>query len=111
MIYAIRRKAEAIGLEIKHDYQLFSLSVRDVRAVGYRFYGNGRISFRKRNWLKIRRQFIRMAIRQKTRKEIPKKSARGFLSRFGNIKHISTIRIRARYISQIDFMSVRRAVA
>lgn len=98
------------GLEIKPDYQIFPLSKRDIKAVGYRFYGNGRISLRKRNWLKFRRQMLRIVSRLKIGTISPK-IARSFLSRFGNLKHVSRFTVFSRYISKIDFTPIRKAAA
>ena len=101
----IMEKVKDIGLRIKGDYQLFPLSERDVRAVGYRFLGSGRIMLRKRNWLKLRRQILRMRAKWPN---IAPKTARGFLSRFGNIKHISSFRIYAEYLRGLDFAAIKK---
>ena len=113
----LRKKMQSImelvkeyGLRIKHDYQLFPLNARDVKSVGYRFYGNGRISLRKRNWLKFRRQILRILARVRE-ESIPAKTARSFMSRFGNLKHVSKTKIFSGYICRIDFARIKKALA
>lgn len=99
-----------ICLELKGDWQVFPLSKRSVNSVGYRFYSTGNIALRKRSWKIARRQFIRVARKIRNKEYIPARMARGFMSRFGNLKHLQSSRLVFRkYISEIDFASVRRA--
>ena len=109
-MHEIRESVKRIGLSIKGDYQLFSLARRDIRAVGFRFFGTGRITLRKRNWLRLRRQMLRIRARLPA---IRLKTAMSFLSRYGNIKHTSAFRIRAEYItaSEIRFIKWRMKAA
>lgn len=133
-MWEIIERVKEIGLTIKHDFQLFPLTEsrkkatarnqrqqmrspyskpllpysRDVRAVGYRFFGTGRIMLRKRNWLKLRRQITRV---RAYGTGLSPRMARSFMSRFGNIKHVSSFRIFADYIKDIDFSIVRRRAA
>lgn len=99
-----------IGLELKGDWQIFPLSKRCVNSVGYRFFHNGRIALRKRSWKIARRQFMRIVRKIRNNEYIPARMARGFMSRFGNLKHLQSSRLIFRkYISEIDFTIVRRA--
>ena len=99
-----------IGLELKGDWQVFPLSKRCVNSVGYRFYSTGNIALRKRSWKIARRQFMRIARKIRNSEYIPARMARGFMSRFGNLKHLKSSRTMFRkYISRIDFAIVRRA--
>lgn len=75
-----------MGLMIKHDYQLFPLSSRDIKAVGYRFYGSGTIRLRKRNWLRLRRLIIRLGKTKHLWSVGARKRARSFMSRWGSAK-------------------------
>ena len=105
----IADEAGGMGLSIKHDFQLFPLSARDIRAVGYRFFASGRISLRKRNWLKLRRQLLRLA-RTPAQRISPGK-AMSFLSRLGNIRHVASFRIRERYMRGISIDAVKRRIS
>lgn len=101
-----------IGLELKGDWQIFPLSKRSVVSIGYRFFHNGRIGLRKRSWKIARRQFLRVARKIIAHEYIPQRMARGFLSRFGNLKHFNSPRtIFEKYITPIDFTIIRRAIA
>lgn len=129
----ICESVKRIGLSIKGDYQLFPLQetrkarisrlrrqamrpssrkpllpcCRDLRAVGFRFFGTGRIALRRRNWLRLRRQMIRIMARLPA---ISRKTAMSFLSRYGNIKHTSAFRIRAGYIKAPEIRAVKRSL-
>ena len=133
-MHEIIERVRDIGLTIKRDYQLFPVVEsrkkaairderqkgrgpqqkpilpysRDIRAVGFRFFGTGRIMLRKRNWLKLRRQILRV---RSFGDRLSPRMARSFLSRFGNIGHVSSYRIFADYVRGIDFSIVRRRAA
>ena len=56
---------EEFGLEIKPDWVLFEPKpygpgVRSIDFLGFKFYGDGKMGLRKRNWKKIRRDSLRL---------------------------------------------------
>ena len=56
---------EEFGLEIKPDWVLFEPKpygpgVRSIDFLGFKFYGDGKMGLRKRNWKKIRRDTLRL---------------------------------------------------
>ncbi len=107
----VAERLSEIGLELKDDWQIFPLSSRPIQAVGYRFMSNGKVIFRKRNWLKMRRQILRIGNKLMLGWFIPKSRASAFLSRFGTMRKYAPSRrifIMARHI---DFMEVRRIAA
>lgn len=108
----LRKKLQAelreVGLELKGDWQIFPLSARSIAAVGYRYSANGIVRMRKRNWLKLRRQILRITEKQKTGKLMPPKQARAFLSRFGSMKKFAPSRRIFRMAHYIDFADLRR---
>lgn len=102
---------DSVGLRLKGDYQVYHIDKRPIQAVGYRYIINGKILMRKRNWLKLRRQAIRITRKLYEGKEIPKTQARGFMSRFGSArKHSPSVKM-FRAVGHIDFMEVRRIAA
>ena len=107
----IEEELAELGLELKGDWQIFRTAKRPVVAVGYRFYGNGCIVFRKRTWLKARRQFMRVKKKQQEGIAIPLKTARGILSRIGNLKQVKSPRtIRRDYVAGVNINQIRRIV-
>ena len=107
----IEEELAELGLELKGDWQIFRTAKRPVVAVGYRFYGNGCIVFRKRTWLKARRQFMRVKKKQQEGIAIPPKTARGILSRIGNLKQVKSPRtIRRDYVAGVNINQIRRIV-
>ena len=108
----LRKKLQAelreVGLELKGDWQIFPLSARSIAAVGYRYSANGIVRMRKRNWLKLRRQILRITEKQKTGKLMPPKQARAFLSRFGSMKKFAPSRRIFQMAHYIDFADLRR---
>lgn len=109
---AIEEKLKELRLELKSDWQIYPTRSRSVQAVGYRFYASGAVRIRKRSWLKMRRRFLRVRAKQKAGLYIPKRMARGILSRFGNLKHLNSSRkIMREYVPQIDFADIRRIAA
>lgn len=109
---AIEEKLKELRLELKSDWQIYPTRSRSVQAVGYRFYASGAVRIRKRSWLKMRRQFLRVRAKQKAGLYIPKRMARGILSRFGNLKHLNSSRkIMREYVPQIYFADIRRIAA
>ena len=111
----LRKKLQAelrgIGLELKGDWQIFPISARSIAAVGYRYSSNGVVRMRKRNWLKLRRQILRVAEKQRTGRLIPPKQARAFLSRFGSMKKYAPSRRIFQMVQDIDFSDLRRKAA
>lgn len=108
---AVEEKLGEISLELKGDWQVFPIGKRPVQAVGYRYLRSGKMILRKRNWLKLRRQCIRLAERQRTHGFVSPREARSFLSRIGAaIKHASPRRILS-VASGIDLMRIRRIAA
>ena len=107
----IEEELAELGLELKSDWQIFRTAKRPIIAVGYRFYGNGCIVFRKRTWLKARRQFMRVKKKQQEGIAIPLKTARGILSRIGNLKQVKSHRtIRKDYVAGVNINQIRRIV-
>lgn len=107
----IEEELVELGLELKSDWQIFRTAKRPIVAVGYRFYGNGCIVFRKRTWLKARRQFMRVKKKQQEGIAIPLKTARGILSRIGNLKQVKSPRtIRRDYVAGVNINQIRRIV-
>ena len=107
----IEEELAELGLELKGDWQIFRTAKRPIVAVGYRFYGNGCIVFRKRTWLKARRQFMRVKKKQQEGIAIPLKTARGILSRIGNLKQVKSPRtIRRDYVAGVNINQIRRIV-
>ena len=107
----IEEELAELGLELKSDWQIFRTAKRPIVAVGYRFYGNGCIVFRKRTWLKARRQFMRVKKKQQEGIAIPLKTARGILSRIGNLKQVKSPRtIRKDYVAGVNINQIRRIV-
>lgn len=103
--------AAAMGLEIKKDYQLFPLKARAVQAVGYRYFKDGHVLLRKRNWLKLRRQILRVTRKQKAKEFIPKRMARGLLSRLGAQKKFAPSRKVRDMVNEINLNAIRRIAA
>lgn len=97
-----------IGLSLKGDWQIFPLSSRPIQAVGYRYTNNSHALLRKRNWLKFRRQVLRICVWQKHGKEIPHRNARAFLSRFGSMRKYAPSRRIFQMVQDIDFADIRR---
>lgn len=108
----LRRDAAAalggLGLELKGDWQIYPLSKRPVQAVGYRFTSDGKALFRKRNWLKMRRQLLRISEKLRNGRPIPPSQARAFLSRFGTMRRFAPSRKAFRMARDIDFAELRR---
>ena len=107
----MQSELRGIGLELKGDWQIFPISARPVAAVGYRYSGSGTVRLRKRNWLKLRRQILRISEKQRTGKLIPPKQARAFLSRFGTMRKYAPSRRIFQLAQDIDFASLRRIAA
>ena len=109
----VERNLKEIQLELKGDWQIFRTKDRDIRAVGYRFFANGSVMLRKRNWLKMRRQFIRVERDLREKKTTPLIRARSTLSRIGNLVHLSTPRvIQEKYVNgKIDRGLLKRIIA
>lgn len=101
----------AIGLELKYDWQVFPIESRAIQAVGYRYFSNGKTILRKRNWLKLRRQILRIITKQRIDKQIPPKQARAFMSRFGSMKKFAPSRRIFQMAQYIDFADLRRKAA
>lgn len=108
LLKKINEALHSIGLELKHDWQIFPIKSRTIQAVGYRYFANGKIILRKRNWLKFRRQILRISRKQKSKKLIPPKQARAFLSRFGSMKKFAPSRRIFQMAHYIDFADLRR---
>ena len=63
------------------------------------------------NWLKFRRQLLRISRKQKSKRLIPSKQARAFLSRFGSMKKFAPSRRIFQMAHYIDFADLRRIAA
>ena len=80
------------GLSLKGDWQFFSTRDRLPDAMGYR-YGHGYTLPRKRNYLKLKRGVARYRKKRDGGRRVSRHMAQGLLSRYGNIKHCSNVRI------------------
>ena len=107
----VEKELAELGLTLKGDWQIFRTAKRPIVSVGYRFYGNGCIVFRKRTWLKARRQFQRVKDKQGRKADIPLRTARGMMSRIGNLKQVKSPRtIYEDYVQGVDINQIRRIV-
>lgn len=79
-------KLHELGLEVKGDWQIYRIRTRSVKAVGYQFNDKG-VRLRKRNFLRMTRQWRKLEKRFREGKPISLKMARGFTSRTGQLKH------------------------
>ena len=108
-MHGIIDECSRMGLQIKHDYQLFPLSSRDIRGVGYRFYGDGKIRMRKRNWLRLRRTVLGIGKRIMEKAPVPARTAKSFLSRWGSArKYAPSGKIFLAVNRNIDIGMIRR---
>ena len=96
------------GLSVKGDWQVFPIASRPVQAVGFRYMKDGRTMIRKRNWLRLRRQALRVIEKQKEGIYIPPEQARSLLSRKGTWSNFGKSRKSSRIFSGLDISDIKR---
>lgn len=107
----IEEELGRLSLELKGDWQVFPLSARPISSVGYRYTSEGKVLLRKRNWLKLRRQLMRVRRKQREHKPVATKQARAVLSRFGAARKYAPSGRIFRMAAGIDFSDLRRKAA
>lgn len=85
------------GMELKGNWQKFRTEDRLPCALGYR-YGKGYTLLRKRNLFRLTRQLNRYYRKLKRGARIPMSLATGLLSRLGQLRHCSSVKLYKRLV-------------
>ena len=91
----------AMGLELKHNWQVFRTDSRGVDFIGYRFFHTHTL-MRRRNFLKFTRQCRKAKELISQKRTIPVIIAAGLLSRYGQLKYCSSANVRRKYFDGIS---------
>ena len=84
-------------MELKGNWQKFRTEDRLPCALGYR-YGKGYTILRKRNLFRLTRQLNRYYRKLKRGARIPMSLATGLLSRLGQLRHCSSVKLYKRLV-------------
>lgn len=104
----IRNKVQNIGLTVKSNWQVFPVEARGVDILGYRYFRNTTI-LRKRNSLALIRNARKIKHKLKLHKKISLRSAQGFLSRKGQLKHCHAGKINE-YFKGINIKTIKDVI-
>lgn len=85
------------GMELKDNWQKFRTADRLPTALGYRF-GRGFTLLRKRNVLRLTRQLNSYYRKLKRGAPVPASMAAGLLSRLGQLRHCSSVKLYKRIV-------------
>ena len=92
---ALESSLAALGLTIKPDWRIYPIDQGDVDYVGFRVHKGGKVTIRKRNWRKLRRDCL-VAMHH----PLSQKRARSLLSRMGLAKNSDSRKIFAKYLTK-----------
>ena len=98
-----------LGLEMKHDWQVYPSKSRALDFVGIRFFRNYRI-VRKRTFLRFTRQCRRAMKRVNSGKRIAPTQAAGLLSRVGIIRRCNCFKARVKYYDPIGEHDLKEVI-
>ena len=119
-LYAVIASAEELGLEIKHDYQLFRIQRncksrtnrrgRKIDFVG-RCFGIKVTTIRKRRALALMRQSRRIQKIQKSKGVVSFRMAAGFLSRSSCFKHTDSLGMKKKYYDTVNIKKLKEVIS
>lgn len=118
-MYAVMEFVEKLGLEIKHDYQLFRIQRnckskqhrrgRKIDFVG-RCFGIRTTTIRKRRALALMRQSRHIQKIQKSKGVVSFRMAAGFLSRSSCFKHTDSLGMKKKYYDTVNIKKLKEVV-
>lgn len=118
-LYAVIAFVEELGLEIKHDYQLFRIQRncksrtnrrgRKIDFVG-RCFGIKVTTIRKRRALALMRQSRHIQKIQKSKGVVSFRMAAGFLSRSSCFKHTDSLGMKKKYYDTVNIKKLKEVV-
>ena len=112
-LYAIKSYLSLLGMELKHDYQVFKIyqngKGRKIDFVG-RCFGKGFCTIRKRRALAFMRQSRKIQKLQAQGKPIPFRVASGFVSRSACLQHTNSKGLKHKYYDTINLHNLKQAI-
>lgn len=121
---------ENLGVQLKKNWQVYRTALtstakaradplsdrkrgfrrpRAVAAVGFRFW-HGRVTLRRRNFLRTIRQARRIRKKQAAGRPVPPQQAEAFVSRIGQFKHFDSFLARQKYIDPIKIKKLKEVI-
>jgi len=100
LVDKIKKVLKMIGLELKGNWQIFPTRVRGIDMLGYRYFGDYTL-MRKRNVLSLMRSI------RKYKRNPTTKSARGLLSRIGQLKHFNSYNFKEKYTKDLNIKRLK----
>ncbi|MDR0821706.1 MAG: reverse transcriptase/maturase family protein [Oscillospiraceae bacterium] len=117
---AIMEFIKDLGMEVKHDYQLFRIQRnckekkqrkgRKIDFVG-RCFGIGFTTIRKRRALALMRQSRYIQKLQRTNRPVPYRVASGFLSRCACFKHTNSQAMKKKYYDTVNIKKLKEVIS
>ena len=107
---AITEYLKGMGLTLKGNYQIFPTKSRAVDFLGFQFR-RGYVKLRKSDFLRLYRQYRKIRKCLKHMKQIQFKTAAGFISRLGQLKHCNSYWFRQRISKNINIIVLKRVIA
>ena len=95
-VKAISEYLQTLGLKLKSNWQVFKISARPIKALGYR-YGKNYTLLKKENLLRTKRKLSKF-YKDFKKEKISYKSAAGLISRLGMLKHCKSRAIKQKYV-------------
>lgn len=118
-MYEVISYIESLGLEVKHDYQLFRVQLncknrkhrrgRKIDFIG-RCFGIKTTTIRKRRALALMRQSRYIQKVQRSKKDVSFCTAAGFLSRCSCFKHTDSHGIKTKYYDTVNIKKLKEVI-